>query len=276
MGMTKGEMAAIYLRPAFTNENFSFEEAREYLALTDFGSKFVKNSWNSMAKKGIIILNEDGTAYFPENYGDDEEGNKGPINSAWTSIHRKHFICEKDNKKSGFGDFFTKEELEPLTDMYFDWKATCLKYQYYGFRRPNLPEPISEGLSSALFGWARTNNMPLENIEGSADLVDIIEGSAIQVKGISTRDEKDGGPTSFGPKSEFDRLIIQHVRLDEDKAYFYEIPNPQRYKEWKVNENQTIADQQAQGKRARINMIPILKELNLQPFFVYDFNESRT
>ena len=41
--MTKGEMAAIYLRPAFGSEDFSFEDAKEYLSGTSFGS-FVKNS----------------------------------------------------------------------------------------------------------------------------------------------------------------------------------------------------------------------------------------
>ena len=104
---TKGEMAAIYLRPAFGSEDFSFEDAKEYLAETSFGS-FVKNSWNSMVKKGIIILNEDGSAHFADNT---DEENEGPVNSTWTNAHRKHFICVEDNEKSGFGDFFTQSPI---------------------------------------------------------------------------------------------------------------------------------------------------------------------
>ena len=267
--MTKGEMAAIYLRPAFGNEDFSFEDAQEYLAVTDFG-KFYKNSWNSMIKKNILIVNEDGSAHFPDEEDYDDEG---PINSAWTNEHRKHFVCEEDESKSGFGDFFTKADLPAINEMYFDWKALGEKFQKFGFRRPTLPEAISEGLSGALFGWARTNNLPLVNIEGSADLVDIIKGSAIQVKGISVYGDGNGAPTSFGPKSKFDRLIVVHVRIDQDKAYFYEM-NAKEYKDWKVNGQMSLREQQKEGKRPRLILLPIIKEQNLTPFLVYDFNSG--
>lgn len=269
--MTKGEMAAIYLRPAFGSEDFTFEDAKEYLAVTDFGN-FVKTSWNSMIKKGLIIANEDGSAHFGSI---DDEESEGPVNSAWTNIHRKHFVCEEDAEKSGFGDFFTEEDLPAINEMYFAWKKLGEMFQYYGCRRANLPEVISEGLPSALFGWARTNNFHLVNIENSADLVDINTGDAIQVKGVSVYGDGDGGPTSFGPDSKFDRLIVMHVRLDEDKAYFYEM-NAKEYKDWKVNGQMSLREQQEQKRRPRLVLLPIIREQELIPFAIYDFCASTT
>ena len=269
--MTKGEMAAIYLRPIFGSEDFSFEEAKEYLANTDFGN-FVKNSWNSMIKKHILVPNEDGTAHFSD---DEDEKKEGPVNSAWTNTHRKYFVCKEDNTMSGYGDFFTEAELQPINEMYFAWKKLGEMFQYYGCRRANLPEVISEGLPSALFGWARTNNLPLVRIENSADLVDVITGDAIQVKGISVYGEGDGGPTSFGPNTKFDRLIVMHVRLDEDKAYFYEM-NVKEYKDWKVNGQMSLREQQDEGRRPRLILLPIIREQKLTPFAIYDFNAGRT
>ena len=111
------------------------------------------------------------------------------------------------------------------------------------------------------------------NIEGSADLVDIIKGSAIQVKGISVYGDGNGAPTSFGPKSKFDRLIVVHVRIDQDKAYFYEM-NAKEYKDWKVNGQMSLREQQKEGKRPRLILLPIIKEQNLTPFLVYDFNSG--
>lgn len=269
MGMTKGEMAAIYLRPAFGSENFSFEDAKEYLSITDFG-KFVKNSWNSMIKKHILILNEDGTAHFP-----DEEDDEGPTSSTWTNTHRKHFICKEDENKSGFGDFFTKDDLPAINEMYFAWKKLGEMFQYHGCRRANLPEVISEGLCSALFGWPRTNNLPLVNIPGSADLVDTNNGDAIEVKGISVFGEGNGGPTSFSPNTQFDRLIVIHVRLDEDKAYFYEM-DAKGYKDWKVNNQMSLREQQKESRRPHLTLLPIIREQKLTPFAFYDFKEGRT
>lgn len=265
--MTKGEMAAIYLRPAFGTENFSFNDAKEYLATTDFGN-FVKNSWNSMIKNHILTANEDGTAYFVN------EENEGLANSSWIDTHRKHFVCKENSNLSGYGDFFTEVELEPINKMYFAWKEMGEMFQYYGCRRVNLPEIISEGLPSALFGWARTNNLPLIGIENSADLVDIVNGDAIQIKGISAYGDGDGGPTSFGPNTKFDRLIVMLVRLDEDKAYFYEM-NVKEYKDWKVNGQMSLHEQQVEGKRPRLVLLPIIREQGLAPFAIYDFKRGR-
>ena len=127
-------------------------------------------------------------------------------------------------------------------------------------------------MTSALFGYARTNNSTVTNIDSSADLVDVETGDAIQVKSISVDGTGNGGPTSFGPNT-FDRLIVAHFRLDEDRAYFYNV-DAHDYKNWKVNNNETIGDQQAQGKRPRLLLLPIIHEENIEPFAIYDFRKG--
>lgn len=266
--MTKGEMAAIYLRGAFSDEDFTYEEAKEYLATTDFEGVFAKASWNSLIKKHFLEPGEEEDTYhFTTNSEDDEDG---PVSSDWTNAHRRHFVCVNDNSKSGYGDFFGEAELVSINEMYFHWKELSKRFQYYGCRRINLPEVLSEGLSSALFGWARTNALPLVNIPESADLVDIITGDAIQVKGISTEGDDTGAPTSFGPNTVFDRLIVMHVRLDEDKAYFYEL-NAQEYKDWKVSGSASLREQQAEGRRPRLLLLPLIREFGLEPIMTYSF-----
>ena len=266
---TKAEQAAIYLRPMFKTENFSFEDAKEYLATkTDFG-RFTKQSWDCLIRKGILISNQNGVVCFSNENNEDEL-----INSAWIDDHRKHFVCKENNAMSGFGDFFTESELSIINEEYFNWKETGKKYLRYGFRRPNLPEFISEGLPSALFGWVRTNGLPLVGIENSADLVDPINGDAIQIKGISTYGKSGGGPTSFGPNTKFNRLIIMHVRLDKDKAYFYEM-DVQEYKNWKVNDQMSLREQQEQGRRPRLTLLPLIEEEGLTPFVIYDFKTGK-
>lgn len=261
--LNKGEQASLRLRPAFGNEDFSFEDAKEYLLLTDFGM-FYKQTWNAMIKKGILEISENGMAHFSN-----ENSFDGPINSEWTNENRKYFICEENESKRGYGDFFTKKDLPRLNERYMSWKQNGEIDMYFGCRRPTAPEVISEGIPSAIFGYARTNNLPLENIEGSADLVDPKNGDAIQVKSFSSYND-DVAPSSFGPHTKFDRLIAMYIRLDEDKAYFYELP-ANEYQTWPVNETQTVGDQQAQGRRPRLNLLKIVKMYNLDPFAIYDF-----
>lgn len=265
--MTKWQLANIYLRSSdFATESFSFEEAKEYLANTDFGN-FTKASWNAMIKNKAICINENGNAFFSQEMNED-----GPINSEWTNTHRHTFYSE-NGEKSGIADFFSKEDIEAINRCYWMWKEMGELSLYYGCRRPNLPELVSEGLLSALYGWGRTNNLHLVNIPNSADLVDTLHGEAIQVKGISTIGNEVGGPTSFGSKTQFDRFIVMHVRLDENKAYFYEMKDVKNYKDWTSEGQRSLNEQMASGQsRPRIKLMPIIEQQELTPFAIYDFN----
>ena len=73
--------------------------------------------------------------------------------------------------------------------------------------------------------------------------------------------------------TKFDRLIVMHVRLDEDKAYFYEM-DAKGYKDWKVNGQMSLREQQSQKRRPRLVLLPIIREQELVPFAVYDFKKG--
>lgn len=269
MALTTGERAALHLRPIFGNEDFSFEDAKEYLDGTTFG-KFYRQTWTAMLRNGILEYGEDGvSAHFSNNFEGDSL-----ISSEWTATHLRHFTCTEDADKRGYGYFFVKEDLPRINKRYFSWKENGEIDMYFGCRRPVAPEVISEGIPSAIFGYARTNNLPLENIEGSADLVDPVTGDAIQIKSFSSYGDIVA-PTSFGPHTKFDRLIAMHIKLDEDKAYFYELP-ANEYQNWPVNATQTIRNQQEQGRRPRLNLLKIIKSYKIVPFAIYDFHTGRT
>jgi hypothetical protein len=155
------------------------------------------------------------------------------------------------------------------------WKFLNEQNLAYGYRRINLPEILTEGLASVLLKMPRTNNTTLCNIGGSADLVDVATGAEVQIKGISTIGEESGGPTSFGPRTEFTRLIVIHVRVDQNKAYFYEL-SADEYKTWEVNKNENLEDQQEAGKRPRLTILPIIKKKGIAPFMVYNYETGVT
>ena len=181
------------------------------------------------------------------------------------TFERNGIIC------SGSGDFFEEKDKNTLNKYYHSWKDLNEVNVAFGMRRANLPEMLSEGLASMLFGWVRTNASTISGCTSSScDLIDIDRGKLIQLKGCSTSQNRPAGPTSFGPLSEFDELVFMHLDCDNDTAYFYFLES-EDYKDWKVNRTETIADQQAQGRRPRVTILPKIKENNIEPVLVYHF-----
>ena len=173
---------------------------------------------------------------------------------------------------TGSGDFFEDTDRETLNKYYHSWKNLNEVNVSFGMRRANLPEMLSEGLASMLFGWVRTNASTIAGCSSSScDLVDLDNGKLIQLKGCSTAKDRRPGPTSFGPRSEFDELIFMHLDCDADMAYFYKL-DADTYKDWKVNRTETIADQQAQGRRPRVTILPKIEENGIEPILTYSFN----
>lgn len=172
---------------------------------------------------------------------------------------------------SGSGDFFEDTDRDTLNKYYHSWKALNEVNIAFGMRRATLPEMLSEGLASMLFGWVRTNASTIKGCSSSCDLIDLDNCKTIQLKSCSTVAGKDPGPTSFGPKTEFDELVFMHLDCENDTAYFYKL-DAETYKQWKVNRNQTIADQQAEGRRPRVTILPKIKEDDIQPIMIYHFD----
>ena len=172
---------------------------------------------------------------------------------------------------SGSGDLFNESDLSTLNKYYRSWRDLNDVNLRFNMRRANLPEMLSEGLASALFGWYRTNATTLTGCSSSScDLVNAETGELIQLKACSTTSITPAGPTSFGPRSEFDALIFMHLDCDANIADFYKL-DANVYKDWKVNRTQTIADQQAEGRRPRVTILPKIKESGIKPFFSYKF-----
>ena len=46
------------------------------------------------------------------------------------------------------------------------------------------------------------------------------------------------------------------------------------YKDWKVNGQMSLREQQSQKRRPRLVLLPIIREQELAPFAVYDFNKG--
>lgn len=260
----KSEQAFALLKVAFGENGFSYEEACNALGEA---FAFNKHTLSAMRKKGLIE-ERDNLIYLTNVCSTAEMVSESE--SAWFKSHRRRFVCEEDTTKSGVGDFFDKEDLVAINSHYMMWKIANEQNLAYGFRRINLPEFLTEGLASVLLQMPRTNNTQLCNIDGSADLVDVKTGAEVQIKGISTLGEESGGPTSFGPRTKFTRLIVIHVRVDQNKAYFYEL-GADEYKSWVVNKNESLEDQQEAGKRPRITILPIIKKQGLAPFIVYNY-----
>lgn len=264
----KSEQARDYLVENFS-EGFSFEEAEVWLKEAK-GFVFNKQTLTAMKKKGYISEN-DGMLYINE----DARAENGTT-SPWIASHRKAFVCKQDPTKSGVGDFFTKEDLSAINQFYASWKGMNEISSQYDVRRVNLPEFITEGLASILMNMPRTNDKSLKGIPGSADLVDTNTGEAIQIKGVSTIDDKDiGGPSSFGPNTVFDRLIVVHVRIDINKAFFYEL-DAKEYTTWLANQNETFEDQKKDKRRPRKHLLPIIREKEISPFITYNFETGET
>lgn len=185
----------------------------------------------------------------------------------------KNFTFVRDGITcSGSGDFFEQADKSILDKYYHSWKDLNEVNVAFGMRRANLPEMLSEGLASMIFGWVRTNASTIAGCSSSScDLVNLETGKLIQLKGCSTAKDKAPGPTSFGPRTEFDELIFMHLDCDTDTASFYYL-DAETYKDWKVNRNQTIADQQAEGRRPRVTILPKIVEYGIEPIYTYHFD----
>lgn len=175
---------------------------------------------------------------------------------------------------TGHADYFEQEDLPEIIKVYFSWKELNEIYTKYDMRRANFPELLSEGLTSLLFGYGRTNGSTINGLPSSSmDLIDIDSGDMIQLKSCSTDGVHDPGPTSFGPSSEFDRLLFMHMDCVNDTAYWYELESNE-YKNWQVNRRETIGDQQAQGRRPRVTILPKVRQANLKPIKSFSFSEK--
>tara|TARA_B100000795_G_scaffold93635_1_gene68527 strand:- start:7625 stop:8215 length:591 start_codon:yes stop_codon:yes gene_type:complete len=167
--------------------------------------------------------------------------------------------------------FFDKSDKPMLKKMFNCWVDLCeLSIKAGGTRTINLPETLSEAIFSIDMNVGRC----VEGISGSSssfDHYDHKNHKRIQLKAASSY-----GPSSFGPRSEYDDIYFFFFREMADSKKRRERVFDGSYEIYKldtnlipdimVNRSETVKDQQRKGKRPRF-IIPeqMIKPFNLKP-----------
>lgn len=160
----------------------------------------------------------------------------------------------------------TEDDIPILESMYNTWKEFNDKLKKMEGRVANLPEVLSECCFCLLMNpgrYVRTNkNFPV-GLKKS-DCFDIEAQERLQIKGVGS---KEYGPSSFGPKSEWDKLFyIDFYTNGEYNGLINIYYIDDNYLNINVNRGQTFKDQQEEKRRPRLS---IMKEIiipnNIEP-----------
>jgi hypothetical protein len=148
--------------------------------------------------------------------------------------------------------FFDKTDQQKLKDIYNRWVSLSNDLQNFGGRRINLPELLSEAVFCMNFSSGRMTQS-ISGANTSFDCYDLKRKKRIQVKACSVEEDL----TSFGPDSIWDEIYFIHFYPNNayDGSYkIYLIDNNLIYSQ-KVNGNQTMHQQQQQGRRPRFSIV---------------------
>jgi hypothetical protein len=161
---------------------------------------------------------------------------------------------------------------EPTDDafikgLYAEWIGLSLKLRNFGGRGINLPEVLSEAVFCRAMNTVRIKaNIPGANT--SFDVYDLTRSKRIQVKACSVLPDL----TSFGPESVWDEIYFMDFFRQgawDGSIDIYSIPNDLIYN-YQVNVNQTLRDQQRQGRRPRFSIFSgIIENEQISPIKTY-------
>ena len=157
-------------------------------------------------------------------------------------------------------------ELSVIKQAYHKWKElNDIISNETSSRKVNLPEAISENIACNSLGFTR--NMGSE----PGDAHDK-HGNLIEVKATANFTED---LTSFSPTTNFDKLIFVRLNQDEDKAYIYDLGlNGKTLGKLPVNNHETVADQQRDGRRPRLSLIDYIDKEGLEPTKTLDLTSD--
>lgn len=161
----------------------------------------------------------------------------------------------------------TVSDIKLILKSYKAWKFLNDTLSHFASRTVNFPEAISESLCCYILGYSWHNKV---NTKLSGDGTGI-NGELIEVKATSNfkRDL-----TSFSPDTKFDILIFARLNYETDELYIYDMGmNFSKLQNCIVNKNQTVYDQQLEGKRPRLKLIELIERDNIKPIHILDIKK---
>jgi hypothetical protein len=164
-------------------------------------------------------------------------------------------------------DVFEESDKLQFEKIYKAWRELSSNLKSFNARAINLPEGLSEGAFCLAMDCVRFNSS-LPDANTSWDCYDLTTHKRIQVKACSVLPDL----TSFGPKSQWDEIYFLDFYRDgswNGKFDIYLIDNNLIYNH-KVNANQTLRQQQLEGRRPRFSIYKeIIEKKNQQPICTY-------
>ena len=172
--------------------------------------------------------------------------------------------------------FFNNSDKPMLKKMFKLWVQLCRQSLKIGSTRIiNFPEGLSEAIFCIEAGArvARSTD-PIPGTSSSFDCFDFNNSERIQLKAASSY-----GPSSFGPRSEYDRIFFLFMRdiaksanhIARNFSGYYEIYelNPSAIPLINVNKTTTLAGQQQKNLRPRF-IIPskIIEPYKIKPIYI--------
>ena len=161
--------------------------------------------------------------------------------------------------------------MRKIRKIYFMFVAlnAAIKGLGLGDRAMNIPECISEGLASYLYGFAR-------NIGCAGDTTNLENGQIIEVKAASSQKEHD--TTQISPSAQHDDLCFLRFDTKNHLVYTYLLGlTNEDVNKLSVNKNQTVGDQKEEKRRARLSFEKIIIEPNsIEPDYIFDMKTLKT
>ncbi len=149
---------------------------------------------------------------------------------------------------------FKKSDRKVFKKTFNLWKKInkIITKKLKGTRKLNLPDALSESLVCQELGFGKLLSVKSAiKYSSSYDAYDLKNNKRIQVKCSTST-----GPSSFGPKSEWDEIYFLDMwnNGDINGSYkIYKIENDDIYNT-KVNKDQKLSDQQGQSRRPRFDL----------------------
>lgn len=151
-------------------------------------------------------------------------------------------------------------------DAYFKWKDLNTYIKGLVSRGLNIPDAITEPLGCYCLDY-------LWNKSSGGDAL-TKDGKIVEFKATSNY---NSDLSSFGPNTNFDKLIFLRFDLDFDTLHIYDLNlNSEDLSHIKTSKNETFLESQNKGKRPRFSIInKIIEPNNLNPIITFNLRKGK-